>query len=1104
MMIGMMLAAAVSAGSVVESAREIPVAGEYDVAVVGGTSAGVAAAVAAQEAGAKVFLVGGYPYLGEDLASTLELGDGVEPPRTELARRLWTSATDKAPYTFTFDRRFAVGYSNDADSRVAITGFPQTSTEVTAFNGDVTYSCRLDDPTDVARVEVVVTESPDEWLDAAKRPKKGRDSILAKVKDITLTVKEGDAKGRSFPMRRVASVPSGSIHWRQKANLVTFAAEVGGRVAAADVKFRLADGASEVCVSRIWFRRGAVERRLRRPTPLQVKQALDRELVTRRIPFLTASPATDLLCDGDGRVSGVVIANRSGRQAVKAKCVIDATRYATLSRLGRGVEGLKGPTRFTRTIITNGTDLVRVPLVFDLPDGSYRSFARAEWEARERTWSHLTLDDADEMVLVDKLSSPVEKAGLITVDGQLALDERIDAGTAAGRKAASLAKGRGALKGVAVERAVAGGGDSTAKGDVRELLGGLRAYRGKARDFVRSPERELPVLATCDVVVAGGGTSGASAAVGAAKAGARTIVCEWIHVLGGIGTDGMIVSYCAGNNRGFSRRFQSVERRRGAVHVHPETREAEEPDPDPTKRAATSYYQRSESWRELCNRYGVEVWFGTMAEGAYVADGKVAGLVVVTPFGRGVILANATIDATGNADIAAAAGAETAFISRDELMLQSAGQGPHRLGKGLINTDFGFVNDADACDLWLFGLRARAGALDSWDLQKLPDSRERRHIVPDGVLSGEDVVSYRKFPDTLVQPYAPQDAHGALLEDFCYLSAQSDNVVWNRAYSYFRLNVPLRSLLPKGLGGIAVVGTGAGCSRDVMPMVRMQSDLMNMGFAAGLAAAMAPDGDFRKVDLAALRKRLVDEDVLEPAAVGWTDEPDLTSDAVVAAAVKSMADGFRGSDIVFRRENRARALPLLRAAWTTAQDDDTRFPYALMLGFLGDATGAETLVKAVRGELDLEKLRPVRRFGDRVSPMDGCLIALGRTRSPKALEPLLKQISQMDEETTFAKMRGAMLALKALGDPRAAKPLAELLRKPGIGGHAVREAFDLGPTGGYGPDFEMHRCLRELAIARALLASDDCEGLGRRTFESYRDDPRGTLSEYASRVLAGM
>ena len=126
MMIGMMLAAAVSAGSVVESAREIPIAGEYDVAVVGGTAAGVAVAVAAQEAGAKVFLVGGYPYLGEDLASTLELGDGAQPPRTELARRLWTSATDKAPYSFTFDRKFAVGYSNDADSRVAITGFPQT------------------------------------------------------------------------------------------------------------------------------------------------------------------------------------------------------------------------------------------------------------------------------------------------------------------------------------------------------------------------------------------------------------------------------------------------------------------------------------------------------------------------------------------------------------------------------------------------------------------------------------------------------------------------------------------------------------------------------------------------------------------------------------------------------------------------------------------------------------------------------------------------------------------------------------------------------------------------------------------------------------------
>ena len=51
-----------------ESAREMPVAAEVDVFVAGGTAAGVAAARAAREKGATVFLASGVPYVGDDVA----------------------------------------------------------------------------------------------------------------------------------------------------------------------------------------------------------------------------------------------------------------------------------------------------------------------------------------------------------------------------------------------------------------------------------------------------------------------------------------------------------------------------------------------------------------------------------------------------------------------------------------------------------------------------------------------------------------------------------------------------------------------------------------------------------------------------------------------------------------------------------------------------------------------------------------------------------------------------------------------------------------------------------------------------------------------------
>lgn len=1090
-----------------ESARTLPLVGDYDVVIAGGTSAGVAAAVAAHDAGARVFLAGGRPYLGEDLAGTLELDNDGAEPSGPLTKSLWTSFTDLAPYDYTYDAKISRAcwsYCNDAPDRVRDSVWPMTSAEVTVFNRDVTYSCLLQRPARVKRIEVVVVETPDDWLDAAKRPKQNMDSILAKVSDVTVVLPKFLFLKREIPLSRVASKVSGSIHYRQRANLVTFAADLDenvGEISKADVCVSLGKGAQEVCVSRIWFRLASDDTGLRQPTPLKVKQTLDRELVSRRIPFLTGSPVTDLLRDRNGRVAGVVIANRSGRQALRAKCIVDATRYGTLSRLGGGL-GISGDAAFSRTIVKSDGKLTRIPLTLPIGDGSFPCLAAAEEAAREMTWCASMRDDADEIVLKTPLPPANKRDGLFAIDPQQTLEGRIAAASAFGKAAAKIAKSRSMPTEVLVEPYAGCIGGLQAEGDVKELLGSFRPYlKRSAIGKIHSPARALPVLATCDVLVCGGGTSGAAAALGAAKGGAKTIVAEWLYVLGGVGTDGMIVSYCAGNNRGFTREFCKDECRMGATHTYSESRKETSPDPDPANRAETMYYQRAEVWRRRCRDAGVSVWYGTFVEGAYMCGDKVVGAVVVTPFGRGVIRARSVVDATGNADVAAAAGAETEFLPKSELQLQSAGQAPHRFRGKLVNTDFGFVNDADAWDLWLFGVRARAGALDAWDLQKLPDSRERRHIVPDYAVCGEDVVAGRKFPDTVVQPIAPQDAHGPLLEDFCYVAAPSKSAERVNAWTDFRLNVPLRSLLPRGLSNIAVVGTGAGCSRDVMPMVRMQADLMNMGYAVGLGAALAPGGDFRRLNIDDYRSRLVDEDILEEDARHWKDEADYTSDEAIAAAIKTMPEVFRGSDVVFRRENRTKALPLLRKAYSEATSFKARFVYAETLGFMGDATGVKTLVDAANGAFDLGSVHPQGRFGDRVNNRTGLLIALGRTRSPLACQLVSKLIGDLKADSSMETVRGVMLAAEALGDKSLCLGLENYLALPGIAGHAVASPYELGGQGGYGPDFEMRDCMRELSGARALLFCGDPNGVAYRTLDAYARDARGVLAEYASNVL---
>ena len=59
---------------------------------------------------------------------------------------------------------------------------------------------------------------------------------------------------------------------------------------------------------------------------------------------------------------------------------------------------------------------------------------------------------------------------------------------------------------------------------------------------IREEGREIPVRAEVDVLVAGGGLGGVSAAMAAARAGAKTLLVERNSFLGGVATAGMCCS----------------------------------------------------------------------------------------------------------------------------------------------------------------------------------------------------------------------------------------------------------------------------------------------------------------------------------------------------------------------------------------------------------------------------------------------------------------------------------------------------------------------------------------------------------------------------------
>lgn len=65
--------------------------------------------------------------------------------------------------------------------------------------------------------------------------------------------------------------------------------------------------------------------------PLSDKTILEKELIDNDVKFLYSSYVSDVLVESSSLLRGVVIVNRSGRQAIRSKMIIDATQDSIVS-----------------------------------------------------------------------------------------------------------------------------------------------------------------------------------------------------------------------------------------------------------------------------------------------------------------------------------------------------------------------------------------------------------------------------------------------------------------------------------------------------------------------------------------------------------------------------------------------------------------------------------------------------------------------------------------------------------------------------------------------------------------------------------------------------
>jgi hypothetical protein len=601
------------------------------------------------------------------------------------------------------------------------------------------------------------------------------------------------------------------------------------------------------------------------------------------------------------------------------------------------------------------------------------------------------------------------------------------------------------------------------------MLGGVRPVADPRT--VPQEACGIPVLGRYDVVVIGGGTGGAPAGIAASRKGAKTLVVEYLSGLGGVGTVGAISKYYWGNRVGFTKTVPE-----GASWV---------------------IERRMNWWRESLLENDADVWFGVLGCGALVDGPEVTGAVVATPEGRGVVLADVVIDATGNSDIAAAAGAECIYTDQTEFGMQGTGLPPRMLGATYTNTDFTIADETDMLDVWHLFVYAKEKYPNAFDQGKLIDTRERRRIVGDYTITLLDQINERTYPDTVVQAYSNFDTHGYTIDPYLMLEHPQKRGIY--------VNIPYRAMLPAGLDGILVIGLGISAHRDAVPLIRMQPDIQNGGYAAGVAASMAAASDVptRSIDLKALQEHLVEIGNLPESVLTDEDSYPMQPEEI-AAAVESLVNDYEGASVVMSHPKQA--LPLLREALAEASPED-KLPFAKTLCMLGDPAGLPAVLEKVRSTAEWDegwRYRGGGQFGHALSELDTLVIALGRTRQPEAVPVIVEKVRLLSADNAFSHHRAVGLALELIDEESGAEPLAELLEKPGMTGYVhtdIEKAKELSVPGGTAAVQTRSDSLRELLLARALYRCGDHEGLGEEILRRYTKDLRGHLARHAEAVL---
>ncbi|KRV50414.1 hypothetical protein AQ490_15085 [Wenjunlia vitaminophila] len=640
---------------------------------------------------------------------------------------------------------------------------------------------------------------------------------------------------------------------------------------------------------------------------------------------------------------------------------------------------------------------------------------------------------------------------------------------------------------------------------VLEVAEQCAPQRGRHYPRERVAPVPVPVVRRVDVLVVGGGSSGAPAAISAAREGATTLVVDAGPGLGGTGTYGGVHSYWFGRREGQAAELQ--RRTRGLHREHGL----------PGGVGNWHIELKALALGRAAAEAGVEVLPGTLAVAALRTGDRVRGAVLAGPEGPVAVVAEVVVDATGDADLAAWCGAPTEYgaVGTHTVMWSSLARFEH---PGVTRNTFGGIADVSNVEdstRAVLAARRRGGPAHDHGIQ--PAARESRHLVGEATVTLTDQLTQRHWPDVVNLHFSNHDVKGKGEALWPQLGLIPPNL---------EVELPYRALLPRGLDGLLVTGKALSATHDALAALRMQADLENLGAVTGAAAArcalegVAP----RALDVPRLQRVLVERGLLparalrRPAPVP-PPVPELVAELVRRVPLHAYSD-------MGRRETYRGAIPLVHLvldpgprvtdALLTALDQATgpgRLVLAQALVCRGASAGVEVLLErlhlAVSGPALPAREARIREAqlppDQSAMPQDAYLLyTLALARDPRAVAVWERVAELVDVSPrglrdplagSFYWVDAVCAGAERLGDPAAVPLLLRLRERPGL--HAQWRHHGIEPD-----DFQERAALLELALGRALARCGSAHGT--EVLVEYLDDCRALLAEQAHRQLVAV